>query len=434
MLPAVAAAPGGRRVVWTAVLLAAVAAGLAYRLLQPMLSRNTPTRSVQVYRLTDLVGLEESPAISPDGKSVAFVAEIAGRRQIWLRLLAGGTPLAITKDDVDHYGPRWSPDSGSIIYYAQANQPGEPGTIWEISALGGTPQRIVSALTPGDLSGDGRDLAFFRFHESSIELAVASRDGSQTRTVAKLPHQLYYNLRWSPDNRRIAFLRETGGADFSDNLFVQDLSGGETQRVFGGTHLLQGFAWTPDGSGMIVSSAQGSTMAYPPSYNLWMVPITRGAPVQLTFGEISYESPDVAKDDKLVVSRIRSQSDIWNFPVEGDPADNAKRGVRITRQTGQVQTVTVSPDESEVAFLSDSGGHSNVWAARIADGTMHPVTREFGARGIVAVPHWSPRGDLINFLSSRNSATADVTLWLVKPDGSDRTRPKDFWLRGMLVR
>jgi Tol biopolymer transport system component len=146
---------------------------------------------------------------------------------------------------------------------------------------------------------------------------------------------------------------------------------------------------------MIVSSAQGSTMAYPPSYNLWMVPITRGAPVQLTFGEISYESPDVAKDDKLVVSRIRSQSDIWNFPVEGDAADNAKRGVRITRQTGQVQTVTVSPDESEVAFLSDSDGHSNVWAARIADGTMRPVTREFGARGIVAVPHWSPRGDLL---------------------------------------
>jgi len=158
-----------------------------------------------------------------------------------------------------------------------------------------------------------------------------------------------------------------------------------------------------------------------------MVPINRGAPVQLTFGEISYESPDVAKEARLVVSRVRSQSDIWKFPVGGEPADNAKRGVRITRQTGQVQTVSVSPDESEVVFLSDSGGHSNVWAARIADGTMRPVTREFGARGIVAVPHWSPRGDLINFLSSRNSATADVTLWLVKPDGSD---PRDLKITG----
>ena len=149
---------------------------------------------MQVYRLTDLVGLEESPAISPDGKSVAFVAEIAGRRQIWLRLLAGGTPLAITKDDVDHYGPRWSPDSGSIIYYAQANQPGEPGTIWEISALGGTPQRIVSALSPGDLSRDGRDLAFFRFHESSIELAVASRDGSQTRDCGETTRIIFTTI------------------------------------------------------------------------------------------------------------------------------------------------------------------------------------------------------------------------------------------------
>jgi Tol biopolymer transport system component len=168
-------------------------------------------------------------------------------------------------------------------------------------------------------------------------------------------------------------------------------------------------------------------MSYPPSFNLWMVPIAGGSPIQLTFGEISYESPDVGKDERVVVSRVRAQSDVWKFPVEGEPADNAKRGARITRQTGQVQTVSVSPDETEVVFLSDSGGHSNVWAARTADGAMRPITREFGPRGIIAVPLWSPRGDLINFLSSRNSATADVTLWLVKPDGSD---PRDLEIAG----
>ena len=59
--------------------------------------------------------------------------------------------------------PRWSPDSASLIYYTPSAQPGEPGTIWEISALGGTPQRLVNALGPGDLSHDGKDLAFLRF-------------------------------------------------------------------------------------------------------------------------------------------------------------------------------------------------------------------------------------------------------------------------------
>ena len=170
-------------------------------------------------------------------------------------------------------------------------------------------------------------------------------------------------------------------------------------------------------------------MTYPPSYNIWKVPPRRGAPVQLTFGETSYESPDVAEDGRIVVSRVRSQSDIWKFPIDGEPADNSKNGIRITRQTGQVQTASVSPDETEVVFLSDSGGHSNVWVARTSDGAMRPITREFG-RGLIAVPFWSPRGDLINFLSTRNSATSDATLWLVKPDGSD---PRDLQISGVWV-
>ena len=46
-------------------------------------------RDVEFQRLTDFVGMKESPALSPDGKMVAFVTLINGRRQIWIRLLAG---------------------------------------------------------------------------------------------------------------------------------------------------------------------------------------------------------------------------------------------------------------------------------------------------------------------------------------------------------
>ena len=36
---------------------------------------------------------------------------------------------------------------------------------------------------------------------------------------------------------------------------------------------------------------------------------------------------------------------------------------------------------------------------------------------MVAVPFWSPRGDLVNFISNRNTGTSEVTLWVVSPDG-----------------
>jgi Tol biopolymer transport system component len=378
----------------------------------------TATRSVQVQRMTDRVGLEESPALSPDGKMLAFVGVVEGVRQIWVRLLAGGAPLLVTKDDGDHYGPRWSPDSGTLIYYTPGRQPGDPGTIWEIPALGGSSRRLVNALAPGDVSHDGKSLAFVRFNDGALELALAARDGSAPRSLTKLPIGTYSTPRWSPDDRLIAAVREPGGADFANYLLVVDVSSGESRRIEE-PYIFQGISWLLDGSGLIVSSARGSTMSYPPTYNLWIVPIDGRSASQLTFGESSYEFPDLRTHGNVVVSRVRAQADVWRFPVTGAPLDNAQRGIRITRQTGLVQTVSVSPDESEVVFLSDNGGHANAWTARVADGEMRPVTREFDPRFVVAVPVWSPRGDWINFLTNRNSLTGDVTLWLVKPDGSE---------------
>jgi eukaryotic-like serine/threonine-protein kinase len=87
-----------RSVWWPVAAVAAIgafAAGafVAWRLL---LGFAPPLVEVRVHRLTDARGLEEFPAISPDGKSIAFVAQEGGKAQIYLRLVAGGTPLQVT--------------------------------------------------------------------------------------------------------------------------------------------------------------------------------------------------------------------------------------------------------------------------------------------------------------------------------------------------
>ena len=124
-----------------------------------------PKQVVSVKRLTDMPGAEESPAISPDGTKVAFVAAVGDKRQIWV-----GEP--ITKDDADHLDPRWTPDSKSLIYFAR-------GAIWEIPAAGGEARRLVDALGPGDLSRDEK-LAFIRRDGDGVELMV------DTRAIVKL--------------------------------------------------------------------------------------------------------------------------------------------------------------------------------------------------------------------------------------------------------
>jgi Tol biopolymer transport system component len=421
-LPATAAPPSvgstSTRWRWAFVVVALLVGLVGGWMLRTSLRPPASSPAVQLHRVTDLVGIEEAPALSPDGKTVAFVSVAGGRRQIWVRLLAGGTPLILTKDDVDHYGPRWSSDSSSLIYFTPGAKPGDSGTIWEIPALGGTPRRLVNALGPGDLSHDGTRLAFFRFHDGAAELVVASREQLDPRVVAKVPSAATSSLRWSPDDRRLVYIQDLASTSFASSIMIAELTGGAPRSVAAG-NLFLGATWLSDSTGLIFSSSDGSLMPYPPTYNLWKLVLDGGARTQLTFGESSYELPDLGMKGQLVVSRVRAQTNIWKFPVTGHPAENVRRGTQITRQTGVVQTVSLSPDESQLTLLSDNGGHANVWNVEVASGDMRPVTREFDPRVVVAIPVWSPRGEWITYLSNRNSSSGEVTMWLTRPDGSD---------------
>ncbi len=125
---------------------------------------------VSVHRLTDLHWLEQTPAISPDGKSVAFTAYVGNKQQVWVRLVAGGAALQLTHDDADHESPRWAPDGVALLYYSPPVGDSQ-GTLWEMPSLGGSPRRVANSIGGGDISHDGKRIAFFRFAEEQIDLS-----------------------------------------------------------------------------------------------------------------------------------------------------------------------------------------------------------------------------------------------------------------------
>ena len=127
----------------------------------------TPRRHVEFQRLTDEVGLNESPAISPDGKMVAFVAAVNGRQQVWIRLLTEEYTLQVTRDEVDHLYPRWAPDSSSLIYYAPPDDPGGEGELWECPCSVASRGRLSARSAAG----------------TSVTTAVALRCCAPTRVV-----------------------------------------------------------------------------------------------------------------------------------------------------------------------------------------------------------------------------------------------------------
>jgi dipeptidyl aminopeptidase/acylaminoacyl peptidase len=266
--------PHRSKVPWALAVTVGLCSGLAGYVIHAARVNRIPKQVVTVRRLTDMPGPEEMPAISPDGTKVAFVAMSRGKQQIWVLRIGGGSPRAITDDETDHVGPRWSTDSNSMIYFANSS-------IWEIGATGGETRKLADALAPGDLNHDGK-LAFFRREDGGVELIA---DG---HPVATLTGGTFSNLRWSPDHKRIAYLQDM-------TIMVVDSSGGEPVRASDAA--VQGFTWAPDDSGLIVSSI--STKG-----ELWFVPRVEGRlPSQLTFGELSYESPDLSPKGTLVASR-----------------------------------------------------------------------------------------------------------------------------------
>ena len=379
-------------------------------------------RRVEFQRLTDIEGLKETPAISPDGKTVAYVAVVAGKRQVWIRLLAGGGPLQLTRDDAHHIHPRWAPDSSTLIYFTPAPAGADAGTIWEIGALGGWPRRVATSFSAGDLSHDGRRIALFQSVDDQLALVVSARDGSRSDRVALLPPGTYSPPRWAPDDRSIAVQRLDQTA-FDGHLEVIDLASGERHDVVGGSWL-EGFDWLADGSGFVYSSSRDSSVLYPPVFNLRVVRRDGSGDRQLTYGDHSHVEPEVHASGKLVAGRITSRSDIWKFPIGGSPVENTGAAVRITRQTGHVRVPSVSPDEREIVFVSDSGGHANLWIAATDGSAARPITFETDTEVAVGLPLWSPRGDLIAFVRSKPT---QAELWGISPDGSNLRQLVHGW-------
>jgi len=393
--------------------LALLAAGWFYR----EKAQGNKSGPVTFLRLTDFAGLEESPAFSPDGRSVVFVSDSSGSRQIYIRLLAGGPPLQITHDAGAHLEPRWSQDSASVIYYTPPPEGDAQGTLWEVSALGGPPRRLESSLSGADVSRDGKRLTFFRLGNRQMQLVACDRDGSNARVVTQAPVSFSYRKpRWSPDDRSIAFLHSR--ENWADDVYVVRADGGDAKQISDDNTLMSGLAWLSDGS-ILYSSARGSTVLYLPTMHLWRISASGGPTQQVTFGEAGDESPDVDRDGRIVVSRRHMQFDIWKFPTGGDPAENVRRAVRITHQTGQVQTPTLSPDDQKMAYLSDNGGHGNLWVMNLRTGETRQITFEKSPSKIMGAPIWSPDGSYITFATNQPELMGrGVGYWLVRPDGS----------------
>jgi serine/threonine protein kinase/WD40 repeat protein len=447
------------------LILLATAIGL-YR----YLGHGTPAASTNWEQLTFFTDSAVYPALSPDGRMLAFIrgdSTFFGKGDIYVKMLPSGDAVQLTRDSLLKLGPAFSPDGSRITYGTVF-----PWDTWEVPVLGGQPSvflRNASSLTWID---NGKHVLFSEIKEGLHMVLVTTDEArGQSRDVYVPPGErsMVHHSNLSPDGHWVLMVvMDNQGGLLPCQVAPFDGSGGA--RAVGPPHAacLAG-AWSPDGKWIYVSSNPGG------SFHIWRQKFPDGPLQQVTSGITQEEGIALSSDGKSLLTSVGAQdSTIWIRDTGGDrqlslegsafgatfSGDGNKLYYMMQGRHGQgidlwvrelasgkaervasdsallpgsaMEDYSVSHDDKQVAFsLKDSNGVSHVW--------LSPTDHRTSPRELASVagydePHFLPNGDLVlrtieggqNFLyrvsedgAQRRKITPDpiLDLFSVSPDG-----------------
>ena len=329
------------------------------------------TRQVQV---TSSPEGESRPRWSPDNRYLAFLSSRQGAKhaQVWLLERAGGEAVKVTdvKGSISDYA--WSPDSTRLILVVADPDPSDPppDTDTTKSDQPKTPRPIVidryqfKADVDGYLRGERSHLYLFDVASRKAEILTAG--GFDEDAPA-----------WSPDSRRIAFVRRHGEKDVDKtpnrDLFVIDARpGAEPVRLTTTSADERGpVSWSPDGQSVAYQVGDEPKFS---AYNLprlALIPVAGGTPRLLTEAlDRPISTPVWSADGRsltFVVIDDRTER-VARVPVAGGPVQEVLSGPRV------VTSLTGGKDGAFAALVSTPTQVAEVFA--IENGALRRLTHQ----------------------------------------------------------
>ena len=357
-----------------------------------------PATAPRVVPLTTYPGRQASPALSPDGKQVAFSwdGEKGDNFDIYVKLVDTGTPLRLTSNPSVDTAPAWSPDGHRIAFLRYSDSGAD---ILMISALGG-PERKLGPTAPSATSArlswspDGNFLAFTdrapNRHPGIHLLSIESGE----KHLLTAPPPGYDGDRepsFSPDGKSLAFVRSSSFA--SDYIYVVPLStngsaSGDPRRVSASPLFITGLDWTPDGRNIVFSAESGGVA-------LWTIPSAGGQPQKLAAAGENGEAPSISRHGNAL-AYVRSVEDrnIWRMPGPNSK-DRRTPPAKWIASTETDQEPQISPDGKRIVLTSSRSGNYELW---LCDSDGHDAVQltSFGGPP-VGSPRWSPDSRWIAF-------------------------------------
>jgi serine/threonine protein kinase/Tol biopolymer transport system component len=329
-----------RGVLLAALMLAGVAIGLV-----AWLSASAPTspapaaggaapfslQNATIERLTT-TGTAGLPAISPDGRYVAYVETVREDQSLWIRQTAtpSNVQIVASRPGVRIAATTITPDGDFVDYVTVEQSPQVSYMLWRVPFLGGPPRRVIEDIHSGVAwSPDGRQLAFVRMHGAlgmdGLDLVIADADGGNERVVItrRRPEAAFFSLAnpgaygtrlaWSPNGAVIAStgVGFPGGVLTGYAMFVK-LADGSVETL----------AQTPPGTITWINDSsllQSRQTTQGASHQLWRLPYPPAETLRLTNDLDGYPYITVMAADRDRFAAVRSEQriDIWLGDGEG---------------------------------------------------------------------------------------------------------------------
>ena len=458
--PATAAKPN-RAWAIACLLLLIVVAGMSLVLLRsPRPSQPVLQASIALpegHQLLTTGPLGGSVRVAPDGRSIAFVAQQDGKRQIWVRSFdeSEGHPVQGTEGG---HRPFWSPDGRSLGFFVQ-------GQLRRVSVSGGAPLTIASAT-------DGRGAAWlsdgtivFAPNPGSALYAV-SAGGGQTRQVTDATQYTHREPRVLPDGRHFLYLENRGGGLWQvsvgstedDTLISVVATGGGAEYADGRLLFLQGRTLvaqpfdtgsfqltgepTPLAEGIVRDSNYGVGVFSASDDGVLVYQAGGAAGAQLqwmdrdgneldvlgdpgAYSQVSL-SPD-ARTAAVLIDELDGKSDLWLIDVE---RGNRQRFTFTPDESAMRRSDPIwSPDGKIVVFSLEYDGHTTMYKKRTDGSSQEELLLD--VQGMDVWPYdISPNGQWVVY--GQEDETSNEDLWVVSLSGDPEPRalfetPFDEW-------